>query len=205
MIPAHEGRLLEIGCAGGFFLDEARKAGFDVVGAELNPEMAAIARDKLSLTVHEGMFETLGFAPESFDVIVAQDVLEHIRDPNTFVGHVAGLLKPHGLFFVRGPLEASMRESIYAAVRKICGRRTRTVEEPPFHLQGFCQTSFTNVLTRAGLVLETFVPTATAPNWNFANPKNGLASLIEHAAFCADTLRGKGSFMTAIGRKPSAH
>ena len=50
-IDGRSGRFLEIGCAAGFYLDEARKAGFEVQGLELSDDMAAHARDKLNLKV----------------------------------------------------------------------------------------------------------------------------------------------------------
>src|SRR5688572_5945371 len=44
MLPSPPGTLLDVGCAGGVFLDEARAAGFDVLGVEPNATMANSAR-----------------------------------------------------------------------------------------------------------------------------------------------------------------
>jgi SAM-dependent methyltransferase len=51
MLPIESGRVLEIGCAGGFFLREARRAGLDVFGIEPNERMAAHARENLNIEV----------------------------------------------------------------------------------------------------------------------------------------------------------
>jgi len=200
-ISVKRGRLLEIGCAGGFFLDEARAAGFDVTGVELNPEMVEHARTKLSLIVHQGMFEHVGLDPNSFDVIVAQDVLEHVRDPRAFVSTVATLLAQGGYFFVRGPLEDTTKGWVYRTVRTFARRGEIILREPPFHLQGFCQRSFVAVVHAGGLAPERFQAGATAPRWDFAGVKNALVTVMERLAFYVDRVRGGGDFMTALARK----
>src|SRR5215204_6392711 len=45
-------RLVEVGAAAGFFLDEARSAGYEAVGIEPNAAMATHAREQLALDVH---------------------------------------------------------------------------------------------------------------------------------------------------------
>src|SRR5439155_13768586 len=59
MLPRHDGRLLEFGCAGGFFLDEARKRGFEVEGIELNAKMVSHARLALGLPVIQARIEDI--------------------------------------------------------------------------------------------------------------------------------------------------
>lgn len=201
-LPIRGGRLLEIGCAGGFFLDEAREAGFEVIGCELNAEMAEFGRERLRLTIHDGLFEHAGFTHGSFDVVVVQDVLEHTRDPVVFARGVQALLRPGGLFFVRGPLEDETRERVYHFLRKLTRRGVSTSSEPPFHLQGFTERSFKRTMERAGFHVERFVSGGTARPWNFHSPKEALATLIELVAYQVDRLRGGGDFMTATAVKP---
>jgi SAM-dependent methyltransferase len=200
-IPVKSGRLLEIGCAGGFFLDEARKAGFDVSGVELNREMVEHARRELSLTVHQGMFEKVGLEPNGFEVIVVQDVLEHVRDPRAFVASVTRVLAPGGYFFVRGPLEDTTKGWVYRTVRKLGRRGQLLVQEPPFHLQGFCRRSFTAVIRANGLTPEEFEAAAMPPRRDFAGIKNTVATVIEHVGYYVDRVRGGGDFMIAVARK----
>lgn len=200
-LPRKSGTLLEIGPAGGFFMDEARKAGFSVVGVELNQEMVDFGREKLGLEIHQGLFESAPLRPASFDIVVAQDVLEHARDPRSFLQSVAKLLKPNGIFFVRGPLEDTLKEQVYLRAR-ILGRRGDIVlNEPAFHLQGFCKASFARVVESAGLSIETFSAHATIPPWNLRGAKNTASSLIERAAYHSDRVRGRGDFMIASAVK----
>lgn len=195
-------RLLEIGAAGGFFLDEARRAGYDVTGIELNSKMAEFGRRELDLDLRCELFERAPFEPESFDVLVAQDVLEHVREPELFVRRAATLLRPGGVFFVRGPLEQSLKENFYLALRKYLRRRVLVRAEPPFHLQGFARRSFQHLMHREGLELTEFQARASGPRWRASGIKEAIAILLETATHLLDQLRGGGDFMMARARKP---
>ena len=52
------GHLLEVGCMYGFFLDEAKKVGFEPGGIEISAKAATYAREELGLDVHLGRLET---------------------------------------------------------------------------------------------------------------------------------------------------
>lgn len=106
ILPGRGGRLLEIGCAGGFFLDEARKRGFDVFGIELNVTMAAHARTALGLNVIQGRIEDIerDCFLRNVDVIVLMDVLEHIPDPYGLFQTISYWLAADAYVLIRGPL-----------------------------------------------------------------------------------------------------
>jgi len=199
------GQLLEIGAAGGFFLDEARRVGFDVTGVELNAAMAEWGRMQLGVNILCGIFESLSFDAGSFDVIVAHDVLEHVRDLRIFVQRVSSLLKVGGVFFVRGPLEESWKERIYLAVRMYLRHGVLLHNEPPYHLHGFVRKSFSRLVRDAGLELIVFRAMSTRPTWNFESLRGTLSSLIENVAFRGDRLTGGGDFMLALAAKVDAH
>jgi 2-polyprenyl-3-methyl-5-hydroxy-6-metoxy-1,4-benzoquinol methylase len=75
------GRLLDVGCGAGVFLDLARDAGWTVSGVELSERHAAHARDTFGLEVWQGDFLEAPFAPASFAAITMWDFLEHVLDP----------------------------------------------------------------------------------------------------------------------------
>ena len=106
MLPIRRGKLLEIGCAGGFFLDEARKSGFHVMGIEINRSMATHAEKQLGLTVIQGRIEDIEKDDfnNQFDVVVMMDILEHIPKPHSVIQRVNHWLTPHGFLLIRGPL-----------------------------------------------------------------------------------------------------
>jgi len=198
------GRLLEIGAGGGFLLDEARMAGFDVTGVELNATMAEWGRSNLGLNIITEPFESSILEPASFEVIVAQDVLEHVRDPRGFVGRVKRLLAPGGTFFVRGPLEDDTKGRVYGLLRRLPGRGPRLLDEPPYHLQGFVHRSFSHLVRDSGLVLKKFLVVPGKPTWSFNTGKTVISSGIEWICFQIDRLRGGGDFMIAHATKEPA-
>ena len=108
-IRAHldRGRLLEVGCSTGFFLNAAR-LDFDVVGVEPSEWAARIARERFGLSVHAGPLETFDAAPGSFDLVAMVDVIEHVLDPRGACSRVASLLRPGGLLYLVTPDLASL-------------------------------------------------------------------------------------------------
>lgn len=100
------GRLLEIGCAAGFFLEVARSRGWDVQGIELSPWAARIARERLGPDrVVQGSIEeaAAGFGGASFDVVVGWDVLEHLLEPDRALSRLNAAMTERGILAVTTP------------------------------------------------------------------------------------------------------
>jgi SAM-dependent methyltransferase len=100
---APRGRLLDVGCAHGFFLAEARRRGYAVAGVEFHPDMAAFARQALGLEVVEGLWSDVEPPPGPYDVITFNDTLEYMPDPVAALRKASDLLTPNGLVFVKTP------------------------------------------------------------------------------------------------------
>jgi len=92
-------RVLEIGCAKGYFLNCAKELGAEVVGVELNQGNFEIARQTLGRNVFNRELFELNLPSESFDVIYTRDVIEHIHDPAPFINELSRLLKPGAMVF----------------------------------------------------------------------------------------------------------
>lgn len=97
------GRLLDIGCATGLLLDEARKSGWETAGVELSRWAAGIAREKFKLDVFEGLLEEAKYPVKHFDVVVMTDVIEHLPDPRGTLKELRNILKPDGILCVSTP------------------------------------------------------------------------------------------------------
>lgn len=91
------GRLLDVGCYTGAFMEVARAAGWEVTGVELSHWAADIAAKTGVGLVYEGLLENLSLPKESFDVITFWDVMEHLAQPVLFLHEVGRLLKPGGI------------------------------------------------------------------------------------------------------------
>jgi len=91
------GRLLEVGCAMGFFLRAAQQVGWEVQGVELSDHAAEVVRKQFKLPVMTGCLEDAHFPGESFDAVAMWDVIEHVPEPVSLVRQVVRVLRPGGL------------------------------------------------------------------------------------------------------------
>jgi 2-polyprenyl-3-methyl-5-hydroxy-6-metoxy-1,4-benzoquinol methylase len=78
--PLEPGRMLEIGCASGSFLERMADKGWRVEGIEFSPTAAKNAQDA-GFSVHCGSLESAPEPAERFDLVVGWMVLEHLHDP----------------------------------------------------------------------------------------------------------------------------
>jgi 2-polyprenyl-3-methyl-5-hydroxy-6-metoxy-1,4-benzoquinol methylase len=96
-------RILEIGCAHGAYLALLGWSGFDAIGTEMSPWVARFAEETFGVKVLTGIVEAQPFENGSFDIIVLNDVIEHLPDPVATLGHCANLLAPNGFFVIQTP------------------------------------------------------------------------------------------------------
>jgi 2-polyprenyl-3-methyl-5-hydroxy-6-metoxy-1,4-benzoquinol methylase len=75
------GSLLEIGAGAGFFLDEARRAGFQPFAIEPNPTQADFIEHNLGIPCERRALSLDTFQDKQFDVIYHADVISHFYDP----------------------------------------------------------------------------------------------------------------------------
>lgn len=95
-------KILDIGCGGGFLTTSLAEAGHEVFGVDLSANSLKIAKEHdLTRTAHflQANALQLPFEDQSFDVVCAMDVLEHVETPSYGVVEAARVLKNGGLFF----------------------------------------------------------------------------------------------------------
>lgn len=100
-------RLLDVGCAHGWFLEAAQLRGYTVTGIEPDSEIGAMAQQK-GFDVRVGFFPDELRPDETFDVISFNDVLEHIPNVAGAVADVAQHLASGGLLVVNIPVSSGI-------------------------------------------------------------------------------------------------
>jgi SAM-dependent methyltransferase len=95
--PREGARLLDLGAAYGFAVDEARRLGWRAVGLEVSPTAARRAAETIrAAVVAVGDAQHVPFADDCFDVVTLWDVLEHLPEPHAAMTEVARVLRPGG-------------------------------------------------------------------------------------------------------------
>ncbi len=148
------GKLLEIGCASGAFLNAARTLGYDVLGVELSVDACREAKEKFGLHVIQGDLMEAKLRDASMDIVYMGDVLEHLPDPVGITREVYRILRPSGLLVVEVPAQTNTLFSrlgflLYAALNK-----STVVALPPYHLFEYRPASVRFLLRRAGFRVQ---------------------------------------------------
>lgn len=138
------GRVLDVGCATGIFLDGMRRWGWQAYGVEPNPMASAYARERLGLDVITAELETAGLPEATFDVVTLWDVLEHVPDPRRTLVEVRRVLRPGGLLVLSLP-------NIESVEARLFGRYWAGWDQPR-HLALFPLSVLVRLLNETGFV-----------------------------------------------------
>jgi SAM-dependent methyltransferase len=133
------GKILDIGCNAGQFLDEME--GFERYGIERSPTHGKIAKEKYGENIFIGTFEDYPAPNFLFDCVTLQDVLDHMVDPLKALKKCHQLLRPGGLLVIK----VHDMSSWFA---KIMGRKFYAVI-PPMHLFYFSRTALALAIKKA--------------------------------------------------------
>jgi len=102
------GRLLDVGCATGILLELARLRGWDVFGVDISEYATNIAREYYCLDVFTGELAAAAYPDGHFDVVVMDDLIEHVADPTALIRESHRILKQGGLLTLNTPNRAGL-------------------------------------------------------------------------------------------------
>ena len=138
-----QGSLLDIGAGGGKFLLEAKKAGYEVFGIELNPSQGEYVHRVLGIPC-EARPLAEAYRNQKFDVIYHCDVISHFYDPIAEFRLMNDRLKKEGLVFFETGNIGDIAEKYYSAFTKF---------QYPDHLFFFGEKNLKILLQQTGFEL----------------------------------------------------
>jgi len=134
------GRILDIGCSRGWFLDTM--TDWECHGNEITETYGLAAQAKHGSRIFIGPFEEYPMREGYFDVITLQDVFDHIRDPFEVLNKCHRLLRPGGLIAIKV-------HNISCLYAKLTGKRFYAIM-PPSHLFYYDNSTLSRTLEKSG-------------------------------------------------------
>jgi 2-polyprenyl-3-methyl-5-hydroxy-6-metoxy-1,4-benzoquinol methylase len=157
LVPLEGARLLDIGSAHGWFLEEAAARGARATGVEPEEDVAAGPLSR-GLDVRPGFFPDVVGESEEFDVVTFNDVLEHIPDAGATHDACLRALRPGGVIAIHIP-------SADGLGYRVAGTAARVGAHGPFerfwqhglpspHCHYFRRASLARLLENSGFAVE---------------------------------------------------
>jgi 2-polyprenyl-3-methyl-5-hydroxy-6-metoxy-1,4-benzoquinol methylase len=108
----HKGRLLDLGCGTGYFLNEMKSHGWETVGIEQDAQARKFGNEKFGLNIKmpNHLFH---LEKSSFDAITMWHVLEHVHDLTGYLQQLNAILKFNGVLYIAVPNHDSFDANYY--------------------------------------------------------------------------------------------
>ncbi len=186
-LPATPGTLLEVGSAKGYMLALLAGLGWRVTGVEIAQTAADFSRRAFGVEVCTGTLEEFRRQDSRvFDVVLAQDVLEHVPEPGALLRSLHQSLRPGGWLVVDTPNVGGINVGVV-------GERWRGFN--PFHIYLFQQSTLTQALSRAGFTVRLI------GTYNQGSPEASVAGAAERPArLPASVRRGRAALRRVVDR-----
>lgn len=156
LIKKHKnnGKLLDVGCATGFFLSLAKR-DFYVYGLDISEYAVEVAK-KNGLNAKVGELKKGIFQENSFDIITMWDFIEHVPNPNEVLNVANGLLKKEGILYLLTTNENSLMVWLGDILYKTGFRFFSKLSHPVHHAFHFSDKILFEMLRKNGFrILET--------------------------------------------------
>ena len=189
------GRLLDVGCGEGLFLDCARKAGYEVTGLEVSGFAVKYAKKEFGLNVHHASLENADLPGNAFDIITLWHTLEHMPDPDIVLCKARQLLKPGGCLIVAVPnVEDIIGQGFYRMMRGHYFQIYMPDSKEP-HLYHFSTATLKRLLEKCGFKIA-----AMGADFCQVDP---CWRVVEHVSYLFSKVSGQTAYLAilAVARK----
>lgn len=126
-------RLLDVGCAGGYFIKQAVKEGWQTIGVDRSDKLARRAGEYSGTEVLSGLLEQIDLVDSPYPIVTAWEVIEHTIDPRAFFAVLERHIASGGLLALSTPIANGLPA-------RLLGKRFPMLA-PPEHLSLFTRRS----------------------------------------------------------------
>jgi 2-polyprenyl-3-methyl-5-hydroxy-6-metoxy-1,4-benzoquinol methylase len=146
-------RILDVGCGVGFFLEQAKKRGWEVYGTEYSQKAIEICKEK-GIQIVDGILDSMKFDYHDFDVVTSFEVIEHINNPVDELRQIRSLLRKGGLFYCTTPNFNSLLRYYLKENYNVIGY--------PEHLSYYTRRTLSALLRNSGFKKKKFLSTGVS-------------------------------------------
>lgn len=179
------GRLLDIGCGTGHWLQVSERRGWEPFGLDLSTYCVEFVRQTMAYDVSAGTVEDCSWPDGFFDAATLWGVIEHMNDPSHTLQILHRKLRKGALILIDTPTEESLLKRISRCLYRLSlGRFTWHIRFfyglPPGHVYSFTTATLSKLLHLSGYHLVEVVPAESSvievvDKWTCAKP--GLTRL----------------------------
>ncbi len=192
---APSGRLLDVGCSVGWLVDEARKAGYDAEGIDLDANAVRFATQKGRAVFRASLAD---WPHTGYDVITLSHTLEHVPDPVGFLSACASRLREGGCIVIAVPCFAGLHPRLF--------RKQWYGWAPWQHYFHYSQPAFKRLFEKAGLgLVGTWQESMDhRPPFGYMRRRDMPQAVLSHAVATLGAAVGQGDQLIGIARKQTS-
>ena len=140
-----KGRLIDIGCGFGYFLDIAKDYFRECWGVEISSFASNKVKER-GFNIHQGCLEEAKFPDNYFDMAVMMDFFEHVYNPTKFLIELNRIMSPGGIVLITTP-------NINSLLARLSGKRWVSFKFPE-HVAFYSPDVLTRLLRNSGFKVE---------------------------------------------------
>lgn len=128
--PRNIKSILDIGTADGLMLSAIKKAFPDIkcVGLEYSQELINICEDK-NIQIIQGDAQNISLKKDSFDVVIATALIEHLNQPIKMLQEARRVLRPNGIVIITTPVP------LFDNIAQMIGHIEKEIHQETFYLK----------------------------------------------------------------------
>jgi 2-polyprenyl-3-methyl-5-hydroxy-6-metoxy-1,4-benzoquinol methylase len=197
------GRLLDVGCFVGTFLNHARQRGFEVSGVEPFGNAYRYVSQVLGMQIVHGTLRSASYPAAYFSVVSLLDVIEHVPDPIDELREALRILRPGGAVVISTPNAAGLLQQVLKVKRGMFRQDWCPIDDVPWHLWGFTRSSLRLCVERSGFTVReifSLVPSPRSSNEDAGSSKlkKGVLGVVSDISLAI----GMSDRMALIAQKP---